>query len=200
MKLARPLQAAPGRRFTLLDAMVVILALAAGLGVLKHQIGLISWIGVQTLFERFRAWSQRDYSKLAILAIELTMPMALATTIAVLVLRLRQPRPRWRRLTRQPGFVACLAASSTSAFAGFAGLLNIAFQPAGFIVNFTDPFGIFGMALGGLAVALLWVVFSLAGLWRPEPSWIDRAGRVVGVGWIGMLVASWTVLIVESHF
>jgi hypothetical protein len=34
------------------------------------------------------------------------------------------------------------------------------------------------------AVAGAWFVLALAGWWRPEPSWIDRAGRVVGFLWI----------------
>jgi hypothetical protein len=34
------------------------------------------------------------------------------------------------------------------------------------------------------AVAGAWFVLLLAGWWRPEPSWIDRAGRVIGILWI----------------
>jgi hypothetical protein len=34
------------------------------------------------------------------------------------------------------------------------------------------------------AVAGAWLILLLAGWWRPEPSWIDRLGRVLGLGWI----------------
>lgn len=36
----------------------------------------------------------------------------------------------------------------------------------------------------GPAVAAVWLVLAVAGRWRPEPSWIDRSGRVLGVTWI----------------
>jgi hypothetical protein len=34
------------------------------------------------------------------------------------------------------------------------------------------------------AVAGGWFVLLLAGWWRPQPSWIDRLGRVAGFLWI----------------
>jgi len=34
------------------------------------------------------------------------------------------------------------------------------------------------------AVAGAWFVLALAGWWRPEPSWIDRFGRILGFLWI----------------
>ena len=39
-----------------------------------------------------------------------------------------------------------------------------------------------GYAAAGVAGA--WLVLLLAGWWRPEPSWIDRSGRVLGFLWI----------------
>jgi hypothetical protein len=33
-------------------------------------------------------------------------------------------------------------------------------------------------------VAAGWLTLALLGRWRPEKSWIDRLGRVLGVGWI----------------
>ena len=36
----------------------------------------------------------------------------------------------------------------------------------------------------GYAVATVWLVLALSGRWRPEKSWIDRLGRVLGVIWI----------------
>jgi hypothetical protein len=38
-------------------------------------------------------------------------------------------------------------------------------------------------------VAFLWIIFALGKIGRPEPGWIDRAGRIVGWGWI-----SWGVI------
>jgi hypothetical protein len=36
----------------------------------------------------------------------------------------------------------------------------------------------------GLVVAGAWLALILARAWRPEPSWSDRAGRMLGVFWI----------------
>ncbi len=41
----------------------------------------------------------------------------------------------------------------------------------------------------GLTVAVGWIVSWLSGRWRPEPSWIDRMGRIFGVYWITMVPA-----------
>jgi hypothetical protein len=40
----------------------------------------------------------------------------------------------------------------------------------------------------GFAVLGGWAVLVLSGRWRPEPSWIDRAGRIIGATWIGAVV------------
>ncbi|MFO0955968.1 MAG: hypothetical protein U0800_00720 [Isosphaeraceae bacterium] len=41
----------------------------------------------------------------------------------------------------------------------------------------------------GLTVAAVWLVLALSGRWRPEPSWIDRLGRLVGAAWIACAIA-----------
>jgi hypothetical protein len=40
------------------------------------------------------------------------------------------------------------------------------------------------MATIGMAVASSWILLLMTGLWRPERSWIDRAGRALGSFWI----------------
>ena len=37
----------------------------------------------------------------------------------------------------------------------------------------------------GLLVFFSWMVLKLSGRWRPQPDWIDRTGRMLGVLWIG---------------
>jgi hypothetical protein len=36
----------------------------------------------------------------------------------------------------------------------------------------------------GIVIGGAWLALILAGAWRPERSWIDRAGRLIGVFWI----------------
>ncbi len=41
----------------------------------------------------------------------------------------------------------------------------------------------------GFSVAAIWVLLALSGRWRPERSWIDRLGRLLGVAWIACAIA-----------
>jgi hypothetical protein len=38
----------------------------------------------------------------------------------------------------------------------------------------------------GWAVAVSWLTLALVGRWRPEASWVDRWGRVLGFTWIAI--------------
>ena len=41
----------------------------------------------------------------------------------------------------------------------------------------------------GFTVAAVWLLLALSGRWRPEKSWIDRLGRLLGVVWIACAIA-----------
>jgi hypothetical protein len=41
------------------------------------------------------------------------------------------------------------------------------------------------LGVGG-GVLLVWLIAWASGRCRPEPSWVDRAGRVLGTVWIGL--------------
>ena len=43
----------------------------------------------------------------------------------------------------------------------------------------------------GCAVLVAWTIQAIGGRWRPEPSWIDRAGRLLGAFWIMTTPFSW---------
>jgi hypothetical protein len=38
------------------------------------------------------------------------------------------------------------------------------------------------------AVAAVWLVTALADCWRPEKTWIDRAGRGLGLFWLLVMI------------
>jgi hypothetical protein len=134
-------------------------------------------------------------------AIPLSSILLLSWTTAVLLLRLRAPRPRRRRLWSQPGFLAGVAAVLAIAWKGLGvGLLVVAelvmARPG--LVSSIDYTGVLStmlmLLLGpqiaptpasiGGAVALVWLVTWAGGRCRPEPSWIDRSGRVLGAVWM----------------
>jgi hypothetical protein len=48
--------------------------------------------------------------------------------------------------------------------------------------------------LGGFGVVVAWITLVLVGRWRPEPTWLDRLGRAVGIVWILMAQLTWFVI------
>jgi hypothetical protein len=95
----------------------------------------------------------------------------IALTLAQVLVRLRPPRPAWPALLRQPGFLgSCAALIGFCMDKGWVRFLQFESVPFPFVT--------------ALAVMIAWA--ALFGLRRSlaEPSWIDRLGRVVGIGWI----------------
>jgi hypothetical protein len=117
----------------------------------------------------------------------------LAWTLSVLLLRLRHPRPPRRHLARQPGAVAC-ATAVLVAVAGALALLLVMVErhyTRGAYVALTNamvPRFLEAMApYMGVGVLVAWLVLAMNSMWRPEPSWIDRLGRVMGAFWIATI-------------
>jgi hypothetical protein len=191
------------RRFVLSDAIILLTATAVGLAVFRPYNALtqVYWLPPFPFAPRFMGWVNGLWSCLV-----LASPFAMAWTLAILALRLRRPRPRWRRLVRQPGFIAGFMAALVLALrlCGFATMQwrvgrdpGLALwsprvtRPTGHIVagNFgylsfdTDHF-LGTMAMIGIAIASSWLLMRASGRWRPERTWIDRAARALGWFWI----------------
>jgi hypothetical protein len=49
----------------------------------------------------------------------------------------------------------------------------------------------------GLAVLMAWIVLKVRRQWKPEPSWIDRLGRLLGWGWIAMILGGMMSFLLE---
>jgi hypothetical protein len=136
------------------------------------------------------------------LVLQLVSQWLAVSTLCLLAFRLRSPRPSLRRLSRRPGFVASVAAGSVIVW-GSALCVSIMAMTAvpteeGFYIKYVptclDPVG--------AAVGAGWLVQAWGGRWRPEPGWLDRAGRVLGASWILVFLAhtslslwEWTALI-----
>jgi hypothetical protein len=189
------------RRFTVSDAMVLVAATALALvgvryywpswppelgfrGAYRHTAKIIIYTNLMTIIK---------YNLYI-----LSCPAA-AWTSACLALCLRRPRPTLRHLTRQPGAVACAAAVVVLAIR----LINFGSVVSILAVDGAYPWS--GLSLLdmyifdlqkipseiGSAVAAAWVVQAVGGRWRPEPGWIDRMGRVLGVFWVGTIPFAW---------
>jgi hypothetical protein len=132
----------------------------------------------------------------------LGIALLLTWTPALLALRLRRPRPVLRRLVRQPG-VAALAAATTvlavgaldTAIVAIVRLIRVTASsqtgPRMRVPRPPDPTWWIGplahfVPLIGFAVIGAWVLLALSGRRRPDPGWIDRLGRLLGVAWVAL--------------
>jgi len=173
------------RRFTIADAMVLVSASAVSTLLLRSYMpGFALQLGYlgSSVSGPWGPW--HVYAWLHGPGSCLVVPL----TAAVIVARLGRPRPRWSRLACQPGFVACLAVTASLA----PGLLWYATirhrpgfrQPGAFeqtwsiVTHWTDT-----------AVLGAWLALALARRCRAEASWVDRAGRALGVYWVLLLLA-----------
>lgn len=113
-------------------------------------------------------------------------PLLIACTPAVLILQAAGPRPPWRRLRRQPGFVACLLATALMAIAAVIGLLCLLLRgtPASrpTLERSLELFPNIGLV--GIGILCGWGAMKVCGAWRPVPSRRDRLGRLVGALWV----------------
>jgi hypothetical protein len=132
-----------------------------------------------------------------------TLPCPTMWALTLLILRLRRPRPDLRQIARQPGVTACGAVALTLLVRTI-GLLIVGFR-TGFdltntnlIVSWQSWVRMYStMPMGAemtIAVAVAWVTLSLTGCWCPEPTWVDRAGRLLGVYWLAIMPFScWAI-------
>ncbi len=113
----------------------------------------------------------------------------MCVSFAVVLLRFVQPRPSLRRITAQPGFVACFAAS----IMGGVVILFVAARKVGRLLGgwnlntsfweLTTPALSSLDSLGRMIVGV-WIMLRLMRRPKPESDWVERIGQVVGVLWI----------------
>jgi hypothetical protein len=185
------------RRFTLLDGMIAVGAVALWLGQRRYwwYTDEYAWSSLRSYLFRPVPWSKNQLDAILGNLLPLATPMVISATVAALALRLRKPRPRWHRLSSQPGLVASLVtALALLAGYGFACALYAIRPPftrAGFLTSPEDDMfiGTFAYAwapLAGFGVVVAWGLLALGGRWRAEASWVDRLGRSIGVASIAL--------------
>lgn len=172
------------RRFTIIDAMILVAASAVAFVVVRPIIN--GRLQGQPWWASYLA---------------AVMGFLVAWTPTVLILRSRRPRPPLRRLTRQPGFAAGLAGTSVVLLGALAiGLLALVrFARRGMAVRAGLPLrppnsawwlGVvlhFG-AVVGPAVIGAWLLLAFSGRRRPSGGWLDLLGRALGTAWIILFV------------
>jgi hypothetical protein len=183
------------RKFTILDGMILVAALAGGFALRR---------AAQEAFEE-RAFPHNYENRIGLVvrkAIEVEFPFLVTLTPAALVIRLRRPRPRWRRLARQPGMAACCATvfpivMSLNGLREFAGAWPFPCRSTATVTASGSPSSSrsppWGCSSGTTTSPSACgsrgrLVLALTGRRRPEKSWIDRMGRIVGIGWLSIPV------------
>jgi hypothetical protein len=163
------------RHFTILDGMALVAATALALapamwsqGPLKMRLDQVEW---DRLHEASYRDSLRNQPTLVRGVLDRLAEMAIifltVFTPVIFVLRLLPPRPTPPDLARQPGLWATGGA--------IWGIIAIAW------LGFQSPVVVPG------AVAAAWLVLIVTKRWVAEPSWIDRAGRAIGICWLATL-------------
>jgi hypothetical protein len=159
------------RKPNLVDAMIVIAALAVGFG-LGRAVIVESWRGRPRLPQFRLFWVTQSIHDGALACVWML-------TLAFLVIRLRRPRPRLLDLLRQPGTVACLVALLMTALL----VVNVAASTDR--PRLSTWFQWLSI-VGANGVVLGWAMLGIARAWTPERSWIDRTGLVLGFCWLGL--------------
>jgi hypothetical protein len=173
------------RRFNLGDLMILTVALAFGLAT---AVNVVAYIGdsysavAPVLRDDWQGW-WKDFTRkvgprswVVQGCFQLLLCMAGPLAPALVVAGLRRPRPTIGRLVCQPGFLACAAVC----------LCGLIIVDVNFLrIDIATPPVL--ASLPGATVLASWVALGVAGRWRPEASWVDRAGRFVGSVWIAAL-------------
>jgi hypothetical protein len=170
------------RRFTLFDAMILIAAFAVALFPIRWN--LVAWTWYFS-----GGWSTSAVLKEGVDADALLCPLALTLSPALWVLRLRRPRPGLAQVFRQPGMAASTATLVYELFFFNATLISLVLHYAlslnnrhlFYSLNAVMWLWILSLCSTGIVVLAVWTVLWLSGAWRAEPSWIDRAGRILGI-------------------
>jgi hypothetical protein len=195
------------RPFTIADAMTLIAVSAIGFAVVQFYTIEVLRFELITLTPFRKLWLS------AYLYLIVALPLPLFWSFAGFLLRLCPPRPPLRRLTRQPGFIACGAVSTviTIRVTGFVAFwlrtalnnhylfgldywdaLTIPFNrlaqgPIFSIADYAGPYFSTTAFGASAAVTAAWLQLFASGRWRTEAHWLDRMGRMLGWFWVAII-------------
>jgi len=174
------------RPFTVGDAMIFVAAIAVGTLAIRATLPDLTTFKAD--LNRTPSPGMRNFLTLQF-SLSAIIPYLASLTPAMLIVRLRQPRPGLRRVGRQPGLIACGAATVAMAIEAL-WIGSLLARGSGFIHGSTVFVGYAQQV--SFAVIGGWSALALSGRWRPESSWIDRSGRFLGICWIGVTILSWS--------
>ncbi len=180
------------RRFYLLDAVILLLAVAVGFAITIAQVAQIaSKLRLATLDSSFSVANYGTAQQLAYGMILSVRPMLLLLTLTVPILRLRRPRPQLQTTMRQPGVTACAAVlvaffvKLLFSLSLYAIVRAVPTEYARFIPgkDWTSEFDAWTSGAGEVVVAA-WIILALGRALRLDGDWVDRLGRLLAFCWV----------------
>jgi hypothetical protein len=160
------------RRLTMADLAILTAGAALSFAILR-----MSWDTSSSTLASISSAVVGSQSSVVIIS------LSLGAATALIGMRIIGPRPRWRAVFRQPGTSACLAILAYMLMVVLLFSWHEVLKPASALSRFRIDFNLHlsGNRFAGTWVAVAWTTLALARAWRPEPSWIDRSGRILGV-------------------
>jgi len=165
------------RRFTLLDAMVLVAATAVGIAAAVEF--------AESARRSFGGMPPRNL--LARYWFDAVSPLLTAWALTLIVLALRPPRARFRRLLSRPGVVVCMASAGAAVLVAIRVTIMVCCMTVkGRGDQWIRMFWWNLIPAVASAVAMAWLLILLGGRWRRSADWIDAAGRALGLAWFAL--------------
>ena len=166
------------RRFTIIDAMALIVAAGVGFAVVREWAGPGFTARDVTLYGRVES------------VFAVVTAVCVYSALMLVVLGLRRPRPTIRIVCRQPGMAACVAlVIGWLAYLAKGAVIAIHSRrlPSRFWSQVEQLTLASSTSVHELApsIVIAWTILALSGRWRANPGWIDRVGRGIGVTLLG---------------
>ena len=189
----------PSRRFNLGDAMVMIAAITPSLILIRVgiRLGLFQVASLREPSGQPSPWGRQFVE-----FFNVGGGCVLAGLVpAVLILGLYRAQPSWRDAARGPGLVTCFGAVAAS-------ILPILWFAGAVLVESRSPYPVYSVAFNNLFARWMvaagpmilgaWMTTAFLGRWRPNPTWADRAGCVLGLCFLLIYLYSELYFVVRS--
>lgn len=179
------MDAAP-TRFKMRDAMILIAATGAGLGLSRGV-----WLANEKMLgpNRQSPGPWVDYVRFGA-AVTATAALAGCLGIALFVCSTLSDRRSLRRKLAAPGFIppfVLLLESFAEVIYYTPTWMWVATGHSSHIAGWIDARLVVHHIIGerpGALIAAVWIVQWINGRFRPETTWLDRSGRALGIFWI----------------
>jgi hypothetical protein len=164
------------RKFGLLDAMILVAAIALWSAALRYFGPATNWGNWVSI------WVFSGGGWLRVLQRQ-TGLLLFILSIAMVLIRLRSPRPKRLRLWRQPGMTGCAAAIMGVLVYAISEALSQLGGRQEWDRFLTGAFW-YQWPYAGPAVIGAWLALIFTRRWRAEPGSIDRLGRLIAMCWL----------------